>query len=149
MGGDVAPVDLRTHPGHLLRRAAQVHTVLWQQVASDEITSPQFAVLNGVAAQADIDQRTLGESVSLDRSTVADVVSRLVRRGLLERVRDAADGRRNNLRLTEAGRAAHADLVASTERMNQVLLATLDDTERAALLAALEKVVLAGENRSP
>lgn len=137
--------DLSTHPGHLARRLAQVHNLLWATMASEEITSPQFAVLNGLAQQPDIDQGTLGRQVWLDRSTVADVVSRLVRRGLVARVRDPTDGRRKVLRLTEPGRKAHHKLLARTARMNEVFLAPLSADERVQLIGLLHKVVEAGE----
>ena len=47
--------DLRRHPGHLIRRAQQVHTWLWNAEVSSEVTSPQFAVLYALRAEPDID----------------------------------------------------------------------------------------------
>jgi DNA-binding MarR family transcriptional regulator len=140
-----ASVDLRTHPGHLARRLQQAHTLLWSTLVSEETTSPQFAVLNTLVAKPDIDQRTLGERVLLDRSTVADVVARLARRGLVERVRDPLDGRRNTLRVTAEGARLHGRLVARTTAMNQVFLAPLDDAERETLLALIARVADAAE----
>ncbi|WP_030910442.1 MarR family winged helix-turn-helix transcriptional regulator [Streptomyces sp. NRRL F-5126] len=141
----MAAVDLATHPGHLARRLQQAHTLLWSTLVSEEITSPQFAVLNALAESPDIDQRTLGEAVRLDRSTVADVVARLARRGLLERVRDPLDGRRNVLRATGEGARVHARLVARTAAMNQVFLAPLDEEERGTLLRLIARVADAAE----
>ena len=66
-----SPEDLRRHPGHLIRRAQQVHYWLWNAEVSPEVTSPQFAVLYALRAEKNIDQKTLGERVSLDRSTTA------------------------------------------------------------------------------
>src|SRR5438477_192430 len=86
--------DLRLHPGHLIRRAQQVHYWLWNAQVSGEVTSPQFAVLYALRAEKNIDQKTLGERVSLDRSTTAEVVARLKSRGLIQRFRDPRDGRR-------------------------------------------------------
>jgi DNA-binding MarR family transcriptional regulator len=137
--------DLSTHPGHLLRRMQQVHTMLWTTMVSEDITSPQFAVLNGLAERPDADQRTLGALTSLDRSTTADVVRRLADRGLITRVRDGADARRNVLRLTEEGAALHRKLVSRTNRMNEVLLAPLHGPQRDDLLALMHQVALAGE----
>lgn len=143
--GRVGPIDLGTHPGHLFRRVQQVHTMLWGAAVSEEITPPQFAVLNGLAEEPERDQRTLAERVALDRSTAADVVARLVRRGLVERTKDSADGRRNLLRLTESGQAAHENLVRRTERMIEILLTPLHGDEREQLLALLSRVAEAGE----
>ncbi|MEV6423237.1 MarR family transcriptional regulator [Streptomyces sp. NPDC051662] len=141
----MAAVDLSTHPGHLARRLQQTHTLLWSAMVSEETTSPQFAVLNALVDEPDIDQRTLSERVRLDRSTIADVVARLARRGLLERVRDPRDGRRNVLKLTAEGVGLHRKLVSRTAVMNRVFLAPLDESERDALLRLIARVADAAE----
>ncbi|QKV95085.1 MarR family transcriptional regulator [Streptomyces sp. NA02950] len=138
-------VDLSTHPGHLARRLQQAHSLLWSAMVSEETTSPQFAVLNALVDQPGIDQRTLSGRIGLDRSTTADLVARLARRGLLERVRDPRDGRRNVLRLTDEGECAHRKLVTRTARMNRVFLAPLDETERETLLRLIGRVAAAAE----
>jgi MarR family transcriptional regulator, temperature-dependent positive regulator of motility len=138
-------VDLSTHPGHLARRLQQAHTRLWSLLVSEDTTSPQFAVLNTLVDKPDIDQRTLGEEVRLDRSTIADVVARLARRGLLERVRDPLDGRRNVLRATAEGADVHARLVVRTAAMNAVFLAPLDGGEQETLLRLIARVADAAE----
>ncbi|HEX2647590.1 MAG TPA: MarR family transcriptional regulator, partial [Candidatus Dormibacteraeota bacterium] len=91
------------HPGHLLRRAVQVMNLLWDEEVSHTITSPQFAALNALLREPNLDQRTLGQRVSLDRSTMAEVVSRLSSRGLIRTERDTRDGRRKTISLTAKG----------------------------------------------
>lgn len=140
-----AAVDLSTHPGHLARRLQQAHSLMWGAMVSEETTSPQFAVLNALTETPDIDQRTLSEHVHLDRSTIADLVARLGRRGLVQRVRDPADGRRNVLKLTEEGVRVHKKLVIRTGRMNRVFLAPLDEAEQQVLLQLLARVAGAAE----
>jgi DNA-binding MarR family transcriptional regulator len=68
--------DLMLHPGHLLRRALQAMNLLWDREVSHVITSPQFAALNALYGEPALDQRTLGERISLDRSTMTEVVAR-------------------------------------------------------------------------
>jgi len=138
-------VDLSTHPGHLARRLQQAHSLLWGAMVSEETTSPQFAVLNALEEKPDIDQRTLSEHVHLDRSTIADLVARLAGRGLIERVRDPLDGRRNVLKLTADGRHVHKKLAARTTRMNRVFLAPLDGEEQRTLLRLIARVAGAAE----
>lgn len=140
-----AAIDLLGHPGHLARRLQQASYQLWNAVVSEEITAPQFVVLNVLAAAPGIDQRTLGELSSLDRSTTAEVVSRLDRRGLVERVRDDQDRRRNVLQLTPAGAATLAQLGAKTAVMNRMLLAPLSAEEQRVFLALMQRLVEAGE----
>lgn len=141
----MAAVELATHPGHLARRLQQAHHLLWTTMVSEEITSPQFAVLNALVAEPGLDQRTVGERVGLDRSTVAEVIARLIRRGLLDKVRDPQDGRRFQLRLTDDGVRTHRGLTVRTARMNQVFLAPLDADERAVFMDLMRRVADAAE----
>ena len=141
----MAAVDLSTHPGHLARRLQQAHHLLWNTMVSEEITSPQFAVLNALVAEPGLDQRTVGERVGLDRSTIAEVVSRLGRRGLLDKVRDPRDGRRFLLRPTDDGTRTHRRLTVRTARMNQVFLAPLSAEEQSVFLDLVQRVSDAAE----
>ncbi|MGW1032442.1 MarR family winged helix-turn-helix transcriptional regulator [Streptomyces antibioticus] len=146
----MAAVDLTSHPGHLARRLQQAHYLLWNAMVSEEITSPQFAVLNALVAERDLDQRTVGERVGLDRSTVAEVISRLIRRGLLDKVRDPEDGRRYLLALTDEGLRTHRRLTVRTARMNQVFLSPLSADEQTLFLDLIRRVADAAEGlRNP
>ncbi|MFD3496781.1 MarR family winged helix-turn-helix transcriptional regulator [Streptomyces sp. NPDC058676] len=147
----MAAVDLSTHPGHLARRLQQAHYLLWNTMVSEEITSPQFAVLNALVGEPDrLDQRTVGERVGLDRSTIAEVISRLGRRGLLDKVRDPQDGRRFLLRLTDEGLRTHRKLTVRTARMNQVFLAPLSAEEQSVFFDLIQRVADAAEGlRNP
>ncbi|MER6629870.1 MarR family transcriptional regulator [Streptomyces sp. NPDC000987] len=141
----MAAVDLTTHPGHLARRLQQAHHLLWNTMVSEEITSPQFAVLNALVAEPGLDQRTVGERVGLDRSTIAEVISRLGRRGLLDKVRDPQDGRRFLLSLTDEGLRTHRKLTVRTARMNQVFLAPLSAAEQGVFFELVQRVADAVE----
>ncbi|MGW6754880.1 MarR family winged helix-turn-helix transcriptional regulator [Streptomyces sp. NPDC055006] len=146
----MAAVDLTTHPGHLARRLQQAHYLLWNTMVSEETTSPQFAVLNALVAEPGLDQRTVGERVGLDRSTIAEVISRLSRRGLIDKVRDPQDGRRSLLRLTDDGTRVHRKLTVRTARMNQIFLAPLSADEQAVFFDLIQRVSDAAEGlRNP
>ncbi|MGW6292375.1 MarR family winged helix-turn-helix transcriptional regulator [Streptomyces sp. NPDC055058] len=142
----MAAVDLATHPGHLARRLQQAHHLLWNTMVSEEITSPQYAVLNALVAEPGLDQRTVGERVGLDRSTIAEVVARLVRRGLLAKDRDPRDGRRFLLHPTADGERTHRRLTVRTGRMNRVFLAPLDAAEQAVFIELVRRVADAAES---
>jgi DNA-binding MarR family transcriptional regulator len=135
------------HPGHLLRRAVQVLNLLWDEEVSHTITSPQFAALNALYAEPNLDQRTLGRRISLDRSTMAEVVSRLSARGLIRSQRDTRDGRRKTITLTPKGLHAVQNLIPRTHAMTRRLVGPLDQEQRVELLSLLTKVVSANERR--
>ncbi len=133
--------DLATHPGHLARRLQQTAYQLWHVQVSSEITPPQFTVLTCLAARPDIDQKTLGDLASLDRSTVADVVARLVARGLIRRLRDPRDARRNLLRLSPRGERSREDLDPHVRAMDRALLGPLTVAEQGEFMRLLGKLV--------
>ena len=135
------------HPGHLLRRALQAMNLLWDEEVSHTITSPQFAALNALYAEPNLDQRTLGRRVSLDRSTTAEMVSRLSGRGLIRTERDTRDGRRKTITLTSRGLHAVQQLIPRTHAMTARLVGPLDGEQREELLRLLTEVVRANERR--
>jgi DNA-binding MarR family transcriptional regulator len=135
------------HPGHLLRRAVQVMNLLWDEEVSHTITSPQFAALNALYTEPNLDQRTLGQRISLDRSTMAEVVSRLADRGLIRTERDRRDGRRKTIALTTKGLHAVQHLIPRTHAMTDRLVGSLGAREREELLRLLTDVVRANERR--
>jgi len=139
--------DLMLHPGHLLRRALQAMNQLWDHEVSHTITSPQFAALNALYGEPAIDQRTLGERISLDRSTMAEVVARLSARGLITTARDSNDGRRKTIRLTPKGVATLQHLIPRTHEMTRRLVVALDVKEREEMLRLLTTVVRSNEHR--
>ena len=126
----MAALNLAEYTGFLIRRAQQVHASLWLREASTEITSVQFGALNLLQLHPGIDQRTLGEYLQLDRSTIADVSRRLQRRGYIERDRDAGDRRRNILQLTRLGVAVLSELQPRARRVNQILVGNLSERDR-------------------
>jgi len=137
--------DMHRQPGHLIRRAQQVHTWLWTTDVSKEVTSTQFAVLTAIAASPYIDQNSLSRQVSLDTSTIGDVVNRLLERGYVVRSRDPDDRRRNLLTLTEEGARLHAVILVAATRMTERLVESLSEQDRHDLVRILSTLVEAGE----
>jgi DNA-binding MarR family transcriptional regulator len=136
-----------THPhvGHLIRRSQQIHTMMWNAEVSDEVTSPQVMILVALARNPGVDQRTLGETVSLDRSTTADIIERLMKRGFLERARDPKDRRRNLLQLTADGINLLETVGPRSEAMNEHLISVLSAEDQAQLIRLLRQFVNAAD----
>ncbi len=129
------------YTGYLIRRAQQRHVAAWARLVSTETTSVQYAVLAMLERLGESSQQQLCIAVDLDRSTVADLVGRMERRGLLSRRRAPDDRRRNVTVLTPAGRAELGRLRPGVEAVERELTGGLDDAERAALRAALRRVL--------
>lgn len=133
-------LHLMDSPGHLIRRAQRIHTELWSNEVGSEVTGPQYAALVAVAGWAGVDQKTVGEIASLDKSTCAGVVRRLERKELIARRRDPEDARRRILELTDAGLAAIPDLTTRARRVQRTLLKTLSDNDSDDLIRLLRMI---------
>ena len=127
-------------PGHLIRRAHQAHTQLWAEVVPVDITGSQYVILCALAVHGDLDQASVGRLTSLDRSSIAELASRMAQRGLIQRGRDERDGRKRVLRITERGIVAVAEAAPHVRQLGQRLLAQLDDAEREQFLGYLGRV---------
>jgi DNA-binding MarR family transcriptional regulator len=133
------------YTGFLFRRAQQVHVTAWQRHVSPTVSSVQFGVLAVLARRPEASQQDLCEELDLDRSTIADLVSRLERRGLIERRRDPADRRRNRLVLSAAGQATLDDLRPRAEQVEHVLTDGLSPDDRQVLRRLLLRVLAHAE----
>ncbi|CAB3723790.1 MarR family winged helix-turn-helix transcriptional regulator [Paraburkholderia rhynchosiae] len=135
------PDALSKFTGGLVRRAQQRHVAVWLSEVSAEITSVQYAALEILRATPGVNQRQLGDELDVDRSTIADLVARMVRNGLIERSDDPIDKRSYVLFLTAAGKKQLASLRPRVEEVERILTARLTQQEtlqlRRLLLALL------------
>lgn len=131
-------IDVRRTPGHLLRRAQQRAVDLFvQAVGENGLRPPQFAVLLTVYRHPGLNQTHLVDRTGIDRSTIAEMIDRMVARGYIERKRDAADQRVNTLWATGAGIAALDASVDAVLAAQERILAPVPPEKRAALMEAL------------
>jgi len=129
--------------GHLLRRCQQrAVDIFVEEIGADGATPRQFAILLSVFQNAGLNQTDLVRLSGIDRSTLAEILGRLVERGLIRRERTSADQRTNALYITPNGetmlRAAFPAMVRAQER----IFAPIPPGRRREVVAALE--LLAG-----
>lgn len=86
-------------------------------------------------------QQNLAERLNLKKSTVSRLVSNLRRRRWIHRRRCEHDRRAYELSLSEAGAAAAADLAEARGEKMAGVLANVPDTQREAVLAALDTLI--------
>ncbi len=78
-------------PSHLLHRALQLALDIYaEETGPEAVTQRQYAVLSAVAAQEGLTQTDLVRATGIDRSTLADLVARMIGKGLLARQRSAS-----------------------------------------------------------
>ena len=129
---------LERSPSHLLHRALQLALDIYaEETGPDAVTQRQYAVLAAVAAHEGLTQTDLVRSTGIDRSTLADLVARMIGKTLLARQRSTADARANTVSLTEAGRAALEAAKPRVAAADARILKLLPTRKRDAFLGVL------------
>jgi DNA-binding MarR family transcriptional regulator len=138
-----APVNLvSTSTTHLLHRAGQLAEDLFaRSIGEIGITARQFVVLSVVESLEDPSQTALCEISGIDRSTLADIVRRLVSRGLLSRRRTRQDARMYAVRLTPEGKEVLDRAMPIANKVDDALVESLSAEQREQFSAFLQKVV--------
>jgi DNA-binding MarR family transcriptional regulator len=132
----------RAPVAQLLHRACQRADSLFSQaVGKPALTRSQFAVLNAVKQADGGSQSTLVEGTGIDRSSMTDLVARLIKYGWLQRTRAEHDRRAYEVRMTAKGAAVLAAVEPAARKTDNALLAPLSKAERTQFLAALERIV--------
>lgn len=97
----------------LLAARRQVQTLHAEMEEKTAITGSQALVLCALNKKSGVSQTALVEATSIDRSTLADIVRRLMKKGLVARRRTKQDARAYAVVLTQEGKAV-AERIAST-----------------------------------
>ena len=105
------------------------------------MTPRQFAVLLCVDVNEDISQTGLVTATGIDRSTLADVVRRLVGRGWLSRRRTRTDARTYAVRITPKGKVALTGASPAAKKADSLVIAGLSTNQRHEFIATLTAIV--------
>ncbi len=133
-GADVVAVS----PLQLLHRLMQISVDIYNDEVGDmAITQRQFAVLQSLSVTDGISQSQLCQVSGIDRSTLADLVARMARKGLVRRERSPADRRISLVWLTVAGRVALHSLLPQVRAANEKIRRLMSEPDCAALAAWL------------
>ena len=137
---------LADSPSHLMHRVLQLALDIYSEEAgADGPTQRQFAVMESVSAKSGLTQTDLVRATGIDRSTLADLVTRMTAKGLLERERSAVDARAKAVRLSEAGTALLASARPRVEAADKRILALLPKGKREGFIELLADLATAAD----
>lgn len=132
---------LEEQVGHLLRRAHQRHTAIFQdRIGAKQLTPLQFAALIKLRDVIEVSQNQLGRLTAMDAATMQGVIQRLLTRGLIERRQDPTDRRRLQLSLSEAGRLLVEECADIGTEISEATLAPLSAGDRRQFLDLLNRL---------
>lgn len=134
---------LNASPSHLLHRAQQAAADRFSEaVGPAGLTLRQFAVLAAAAESPGLSQTDLVRATGVDRSTLAEMVTRMVTRGLLERARSTTDARANAVSVSGEGRAALEAAIPQVIAVDAAVMDLLPRNRRDGFVELLTRVAL-------
>jgi MarR family transcriptional regulator, lower aerobic nicotinate degradation pathway regulator len=129
-------------PGFLIRRLHQLHcSLFFEQTRDYGITPVQYSLMTALGARGELDQISLSQEVGLERTSVAEVLPRLRRRGLLERRRSATDRRTKLVYLTPKGKRLLNKMSSAVKRAHDRTIDKLAKRQRDVFLLQLIELV--------
>jgi DNA-binding MarR family transcriptional regulator len=141
---------LARSPSHLLHRVLQLALDIYAEESGHGwITQRQYAVLAAVAENEGVTQTGLVRATGIDRSTLADMVARMITKGHLERQRSDQDARANTVSLTPAGAAVLEDSRPKVAMADARILALLKPSKRDGFLELLADMAVSDVHAEP
>lgn len=137
-------MPLSTMPGHLIRRMNQQSVAVFQKQiksAGHDLTPVQYAALETLAQNPDLDQATLAAHIAYDRATIGGVVKRLAQKGLIQRQPNATDRRAFQLVLTPEGIQLLTAVRPIVDRLQNGILDGLSPHERSTFIGLMQKAL--------
>lgn len=125
---------------HLVRKLMQQHTACWQQ-QMNSLTKPQFAVMRAVSDHPGIEQIELMAASVSSKATLAEMLGRLEKRGLLYRQASDSDKRRRYVYLTERGEHLLDDENPKANKVDQQFLDKLSAEEQDTFVRLLQTML--------
>lgn len=133
--------ELADAPSHLIRRCQQFYGDLYaREAGAQDLTKQQFTVLAALEFNEGVTQTALVEMTGIDRSTLAEMVRRMLDKGLLSRERTEEDARANSVAITPSGRKALRTARTASDRAERALLDALPAAERVRFVKSLAAI---------
>lgn len=142
MARETTTSRLERSPIHLLHRAGQCAGEIFQaEMSAGDLTPRQYAVLVAVAQNEGLSQTDLVTKTGIDRSTLADIVRRMLKKGLLARRRTKDDARAYAVKLTEEGWRTLKAAEPMAKRVDERILSVLPGAQRDRFIQDLNTIV--------
>ncbi len=137
---EAEPYRLANSASHLLHRAEQLASERFTQLVDGAVSLRQFAVIAAVSEHSGASQSELVKATGIDRSTLADMMKALEKRGLVQRTQSSEDGRANAVHLTQSGAAVLAATTHHARAADAAILDLLPRTKGKSFLSTLAKL---------
>ncbi|SET17355.1 MarR family winged helix-turn-helix transcriptional regulator [Anaerobranca gottschalkii] len=113
-----------------------------QILSSKGVTRVQWIALYYLGLQEVINQKELANKMNIKESTVARLIDRMEREGLVIRCKKQDDRRAFNLLLTQKGKHYREVLIPEGEKFSEIVSKGINEEEMQMFLSVLKKMVL-------
>ncbi len=133
---------LASSPAHLLHRAQRFADQHFARAAGHNAPSHrQYVIMCALDEGEGRSQSALARATGIDRSTLAEMVARMQRAGLVMRRASRRDGRVKEVSLSEKGAALYADLQAAAQATDAAIFAALSKKQRLQIMKILNRLL--------
>jgi DNA-binding MarR family transcriptional regulator len=145
---EAGPYRLATSPSHLLHRAEQLAAERFAQLVNGNITLRQFAVLAAIAQEPGLRQSDLVRETGIDRSTLAEMLTRMQKRGWITRTAHALDQRAQSVHIAGEGSTILHGAIKHARAADAAILDALPRTKRRPFINVLTKLAAYAEENA-
>lgn len=131
---------LENVPFHLMRQLLQEHTSQWQKQLNG-ITKQQYSVLCAVSDKPGIEQVELMSEALMTKATLAELLVRMEKKGLLNRTTGITDKRRRHIYLTPAGVISLESARKAAESVDAYFMKHLSNPQQQQLIELIKKML--------
>ena len=125
----------------------RVHLLYEQLTAQNDITPRQFGVLLTLHQQGTLTLTELAGHIRVDRSTLGEMINRMVERSLITKRNNGSDRRSAEVALSAAGKNVLLKIVTGAAQLQDALLAPLPAEDRAHFMRCMKLVAEPGPTR--
>lgn len=139
-------LTLQTLTGFLLRCASNIaDAAYYKHVGNTDFTPRQFAILLSLRNGGQMTQAALSAVTKMDRSTINEMVPRMIERNLINKSNSLHDRRAIHLSITGHGLKTLKELLPATIQSQEMILAPLPKEYRRIFKHCLEIIIEANE----
>ena len=130
-------------PGYQIRRLHQLSVAVFLDCLQHvNLTPIQYTILVIIDMEPGVEQTSIASRAGLDASTVADVVKRLVKHGMIKREVGIRDKRSRVAFITSSGKVAITDAAPLIEDAIQSMLSPLAIDEQQNFLSMIDRILI-------
>jgi DNA-binding MarR family transcriptional regulator len=135
-------IGLKNQSERLYRALTQIQGPLHRDLIKEQLdfTLPQIRSLMAIAEHNRCSMGELGKTTGYHLSALTGIIDRLIRKKLVQRIRDEEDRRVVKVALTATGMTLTKALYAKIIKQTSEALGSIDNQSREKLIALIEKI---------